>query len=394
MSDPRVLTGVQPRSTDKLYDLAVLVGRFQIFHSGHLGVVKEAMQIAERVLILVGSANRARDTRNPFVYDEREEMIVRSIRDEFGYGADRIDVRPLNDTSYDNMSWITSVQMEARRATKALRPRVCLIGNMRDATSEYLSWFPSWDYHPCQDTQINATALREAFFAGNVDFEQTGWVDKGVIWKQQVPPATIAMLDRFRGTSDYPYLMGQRAAEKKYRETWGVGPYQTVDGVVRLGGHVLMIERGGEEGYGMMALPGGFLDPEEDLLDAAVREVVEETALFIPTHFMNHFHAYLLALKEKTNPVAPPFVREARAKLKGYLKGRGERFADPHRSRRARLITEAFLFDLPTHGFGLPAVQGMDDAKAAFWMPISEVQPDRTFEDHAFIIDKMLNLYA
>ncbi len=52
-----------------------------------------------------------------------------------------------------------------------------------------------------------------------------------------------------------------------------------VDGVVIKGEEILLIRRGIEPGKGMMALPGGYLNWNETIEEAVVREVFEETGV-------------------------------------------------------------------------------------------------------------------
>jgi 8-oxo-dGTP pyrophosphatase MutT (NUDIX family) len=70
------------------------------------------------------------------------------------------------------------------------------------------------------------------------------------------------------------------------------GPNVTVAAVIERGGLYLLVEEASPRGP-VLNNPAGHLDPGESLIEAVVREVLEETArVFTPTHLVG---VYLLA---------------------------------------------------------------------------------------------------
>ena len=62
---------------------AMIFGRFQPFHRGHLSIVKWALDKGyDEIVFLVGMASENYTPRNPFTAGERIEMIRLSLQDE------------------------------------------------------------------------------------------------------------------------------------------------------------------------------------------------------------------------------------------------------------------------------------------------------------------------
>jgi bifunctional NMN adenylyltransferase/nudix hydrolase len=329
-------------------DALVFIGRFQPFHNGHKAVIDAALKQAKEVVVVVGSSFAARNIRNPFTFEERKAMI------ESVFPADRVKVVPVSDYPYDDNKWVNAIQKIVDETVPHAQD-VGLIGHSKDSTSYYLNIFPRWKNHVevPNVAGINATDIRNNFLTST-----------NVLWagSNHAPESVNKwLLDNFDAFS---VVRQEYDMIKKYKEAWKAAPFpptfMTVDAVVVQSGHILLVKRGDMPGKGLWALPGGFLNQEETMLDGAIRELKEETKIKVPI------------------PV-----------LKGSIK-ESKTFDAPNRSARGRTITQAFFIDL---GVGeLPKVKGSDDAEKAFWVPFKDVKQEKMFEDHFHIIDNFINI--
>jgi|Deesub1362A_J573_1020465.scaffolds.fasta_scaffold00706_19 nicotinamide-nucleotide adenylyltransferase len=68
---------------------ALIFGRFQPFHLGHLGVIEWALDRFDELVLLIGMADESHTVRNPFTAGERIWMIREALK-EAGVGLDRV----------------------------------------------------------------------------------------------------------------------------------------------------------------------------------------------------------------------------------------------------------------------------------------------------------------
>lgn len=117
---------------------------------------------------------------------------------------------------------------------------------------------------------------------------------------------------------------------------------------------MLVVDRGVEPFRGRPALPGGFVRPEEDLEDAARRELREETG------------------------VDEPVLEQLRT------------YGAPDRDPRARTVSVAHLAVLAEPA----ALLAGTDAAGAAWRPVDDVRREGLAFDHARILDDAVERLA
>jgi 8-oxo-dGTP diphosphatase len=123
------------------------------------------------------------------------------------------------------------------------------------------------------------------------------------------------------------------------------------------GMHVLVVRRGNPPFEGQWALPGGYLEVDEDLAPAAVRELREETGIDLSPDDVTQLGAY----------------------------------GAPDRDPRNRTISVAHVVRLDEPG----EPKGGSDADDARWMPVDDLLAnDELAFDHALIVSQALALVA
>lgn len=342
-------------NTNKKFGTVVYILRAQPLHKGHIETIKRAGELGDNVILIVGSAYRPRDYKNPFTYEERKDMIHNAIQEyelNIKTGA-KFWTFPIRDTLYDDTAWVTSVQNIVYKNSNP-KETIAIIGHEKDESSFYLKMFPTWSFVN-QDLvePLDATQIRQLYFSAksNTNF-----------FASVITKSTKLFLDDFQKTAEFTQIVKEREFIETYKKQFESLPYPpifvTTDAVVIQSGHILLVKRRSEPGKGLWALPGGFVNAKTDksVQASMIRELKEETCIKVPEK--------VLIGSIKNNRV----------------------FDAVERSARGRTITHAFYITLSEGEWSLPKVKGSDDAEKAQWVPLSQVKSEDMFEDHYDII--------
>jgi bifunctional NMN adenylyltransferase/nudix hydrolase len=335
------------------FHTAVLIGRFQIPHDGHQQLINQAAELADNLVILVGSVGQPRTPKNPFSFTERAELLEALVPT----GVD-VNILPVRDQRYNNNNWVVDVVNKVKATLpnewSDYPPKIALVGHKKDSSSFYLDMFPQWQFIDAENhSNINASQIRDSLYK----------------YPSQAPnnvsEVVFNFLQNWKLTPEFRAIQKEYTIIQDYKDSWGDSPFPptfvTVDAVVIQSGHILLIQRKDAPGVGQWALPGGFLNQNESIQDAMLRELDEETQI-------------------KLQKI---ILERSITRVKVY--------DHPDRSSRGRTITHAFKIELK--GSELPRIKGGSDANKAKWFPLNEVymMGEEIYEDHLDIILDTVN---
>ena len=201
----------------KRYKLGLICGRFSPIHNGHKMIIDKSLEICDRTLVFVGSAQESGTLRNPFSADFRIDLL-RKIYSE----NRKLRIEKLDDMTneYDiNSLWgqyviDKTIECEGRKAD-------AIISGNDESRKD---WFSAGQMKNVKEVlldrrtiSISATKLRGYILIGDLR-----------AWKRYVPNEIIPEFDRVREellkSKIYSLIldeMGENLSIENYEKIYG-----------------------------------------------------------------------------------------------------------------------------------------------------------------------------
>jgi nicotinamide-nucleotide adenylyltransferase len=156
----------------------LFVGRFQPFHLGHLGAIKNALEHVNELIIMVGSAENSHSDKNPFTAGERVEMILAALR-EAHIDPRRYLVVPIRDV-HIHATWVPFIVSQTPKFDVVFtnEPLTSRLFKEREYRVERIPFLQRHDY--------SATEIRKRIL-------------KGKNWESLVPKSVAELLVKIHG---------------------------------------------------------------------------------------------------------------------------------------------------------------------------------------------------
>lgn len=342
--------------------VVIYVDNFQGVTSSQTQMISDVTSKGNTLFIFIDEAHATLTHAAPLTFEQRKGLLVESIVDE-QIVLDDIIILPLHVIS----------GVPSDKKTRMLEVVKAHIACGSGDPYTRPTWVAPTDPALCKQLRWDNMQLTDEYavesFTHILEIYGTHFWTR----ESQLTESAIAFFRVFTFTVDYTNFKREYEQYQAYKQAWLSAPFApifvTVDAVVTCNDQVLLIKRGKAPGKGLWAIPGGFLNPDELIVDGIIRELEEETLI---TQDCNNL---------------------SQAMLKSAIEGIHV-FDDPNRSFRGRIITHAAHINLGFRHNQPPKVTAADDAAAAEWVYISDLQKmlGGFYDDHRRILHYFLHV--
>lgn len=252
--------------------VAYTVGRWNIFHKGHLNFMLRLLKKYDRLIIGIGSCYEYGSSRYPLFAFMREKMIARSLEMK-GIDLFRVSFVHLQDFAEDQWDqwWkhITSIPdiNYVTHFVSGNEEEILDEIKKRNIDVKFKVINPEKELNEEDKFPYHATDIRRELYKGNYDF-----------FMRTAAPGTIELMAHVGGFSAMRLAMENKG--QKF-----IPGRQAVDMIITcFDKEELMVlcgrrDKNKEDFPEYLAIPGGAIDSYENPLNTAIRELKEETGV-------------------------------------------------------------------------------------------------------------------
>lgn len=157
---------------------AILIGRMQPVHNGHMQVIKKILEEVDELIIGIGSAQLSHEIKDPFTAGERIVMITQALA-EMEVDPSRYYIIPMQDINF-NAIWVSHVKM--------LTPPFSIIYTGNPLVKQLFSE---------EGIEVRQPPLFDRLHLSGTEVRRRILEDDD--WQELVPSSTVDVLDEING---------------------------------------------------------------------------------------------------------------------------------------------------------------------------------------------------